>query len=508
LAFDTAAQNAYWYVDQTWPTEGGNGGIAAGDYTLNMYFNERPRSWWDANYQYRQQITITAGTTAVPTSYSVRVQFDHAALVTGSKSLSSGNDIRIVYWNGSGWTELDRRLDDQSSWNSTTTQVWFRTQAAIGASASDSNYYIYYGYSSAGTPPTTWSNVFLFYDDFNDSSLDTARWTCTGTCTESGTTLVVGISSNVWATATYAIGTDTRWDGRLLISGSYNNLNYFSASDTVDYTGNRIRLGYSSTGGHFYEVANPTVTRVSYTPTTPTSYHIYAFNREGTTGVRLFQDSTQIANVTTTIPTGTLRMLLRDDSATAGRTMTYDWVRVRRYVSPEPTTAFGAEATSGDVRIVVTVSHTASDGLGATTIVTSSTITINSSTANPYALSIGSGSAQTFTSGDPRRLRVQVNVSAVNGGERFVLAYDSGTNPSNLLTPLVTVPESAVALIPIGLLIPLLVRGWWRGPRARRGVDEDGRRSIPGRRLLDAPLKWQAWLWQLLEPRYTRRRRG
>lgn len=100
--------------------------------------------WWNSSYQYREKITVAAGSVNVPTQYSVRIQFNHAALVTATKSLSSGNDIGVVYWNGSTWTELDRRLDDQSSWNSAATQVWFRTQAAINANQRDDNYYIFW----------------------------------------------------------------------------------------------------------------------------------------------------------------------------------------------------------------------------------------------------------------------------------------------------------------------------------------------------------------------------
>lgn len=124
-------------------------------------------AWWDANYQYRQKVTITAGSAQVPTGYTVSSTFNHANLVTNSKSLSSGNDIRIVYWNGSVWTELDRALDESSSWNNASTKVWFKTQAVINASASDDNYYMYYSYSSAGSPPVNKSNVYWYWDDFD-----------------------------------------------------------------------------------------------------------------------------------------------------------------------------------------------------------------------------------------------------------------------------------------------------------------------------------------------------
>jgi hypothetical protein len=125
---------------------------------------------------------------------------------------------------------------------------------------------------------------------------------------------------------------------------------------------------------------------------------------------------------------------------------------------------------AASVDIQVTVSHTAADGSGATTIVSSSTTTINSSTADPYALSIGSGSAQTFTSASPRRLRVLVNVVSVNSGGDFTLDYDGACGSSlcsNLDTPVVVVPDLALAFVPVALLVPLLIE---RLARRRRPV--------------------------------------
>ena len=134
--------------------------------------------WSDANYQYRQKITVTAGTAAVPNGYSVSVAFDHASLVSAGKSLTTGNDVRVFYWNGTSWVELDRVLDSGSSWNNAATTIWFQTQAAIGASGSNDNYYLYYGYSSATSPPANKANVFLFTDDFEAGNLN--KWTKPG----------------------------------------------------------------------------------------------------------------------------------------------------------------------------------------------------------------------------------------------------------------------------------------------------------------------------------------
>jgi len=141
--------------------------------------NETPPTWWNSNYGYRKQITITnnVGTTLI-SGYSVNFSFDHAALAAAGKSLSSGNDVRIVYWNGLSNTEIDRVIDDNSSWNNAATTVWFKTQASVGITGTDTNYYLYYNYSSAGSPPTNKSNVYALWDDFNDhaNSTDPDGW--------------------------------------------------------------------------------------------------------------------------------------------------------------------------------------------------------------------------------------------------------------------------------------------------------------------------------------------
>ena len=115
---------------------------------------------------------------------------------------------------------------------------------------------------------------------------------------------------------------------------------------------------------------------------------------------------------------------------------------------------------AASVDIQVTVSHTAADGSGATTIVSSSTTTIDSTTSDPYALSIGSGSAQTYPAASPRRLRVQVNVVSVSDGGDFTLDYDGtcvAARCSNLDTPVVSVPEYSLAFVIPVLLIPAIV---------------------------------------------------
>lgn len=157
----------------------GTGAFPTVEFALNAASNELEYRW-RANWAFRRQITVTAPQ-AVPAGYSVSVTFDHAALVTAGKSLASGNDVRMLYWTGSSWVELDRFRDIPSAWNTATTRLWFRLQAAIAADGSDGNYYLHYGNLSLGTPPANGDHVFQDYEDGATLAGWTRRDGCTGT---------------------------------------------------------------------------------------------------------------------------------------------------------------------------------------------------------------------------------------------------------------------------------------------------------------------------------------
>lgn len=145
------------------------------------------------DYSYRQRITVTNGSTAVPAGYTVSVTFNHAALVSAGKSRSDGNDVRIRYWDASRsrWMELDRLNfsfsatlvlppDSPSPWNTTATRVWFRLQAPIAENGSDNNYYLEYGDLSADRPPANGDHVFQDYEDgtvYGTATAEPPGWT-------------------------------------------------------------------------------------------------------------------------------------------------------------------------------------------------------------------------------------------------------------------------------------------------------------------------------------------
>ena len=139
--------------------------------TLCIHASE-PDPWWDANYSNRKRISISNSVSddSLVLGYSLSIALDHSTLVSQGNSLASGNDLRIIYWDGINHTDLERVVY-KSDWNLASSNIWFKTQNTLEASGNDDHYYVYYGYNSAGSPNENINEVFLWYDDFATDSL-------------------------------------------------------------------------------------------------------------------------------------------------------------------------------------------------------------------------------------------------------------------------------------------------------------------------------------------------
>ena len=128
--------------------------------------------WWDSSYQYRREITFGTNHDTIPQGYTCTFAMD-----TTVASLTSGDDIRIVWQTETEMTELDRVGD---MWNSEYTNISFAVQSEIpeNAERSTGKYYVYYGNEQAGSPPENPQNVYIFFDDFNrpDSAVVGNSW--------------------------------------------------------------------------------------------------------------------------------------------------------------------------------------------------------------------------------------------------------------------------------------------------------------------------------------------
>lgn len=127
--------------------------------------------WWDPDYGFRQRIDVDTAAVAAPGAYTVPVTFDHAALVsTGLASSPTGNDLRVVRWDGTTWTELDRVLDEAAAWDDVSTTIWFQTVSPIAADDTGT-YWLYFGNGTPAPPLDDPEAVWLLTEDFESGTL-------------------------------------------------------------------------------------------------------------------------------------------------------------------------------------------------------------------------------------------------------------------------------------------------------------------------------------------------
>ncbi len=126
--------------------------------------------WADLASPFRQRIDVTGGVVDAPDGYTTSLTFDHLALVDAGLALPSGDDVRIWRHDGLAWSQLDRVLDDDSSWNAADTTIWFRTREPVAAGQTVT-YWMYFGDPA---PPPPWDDpdqVWLLREGFEDGTL-------------------------------------------------------------------------------------------------------------------------------------------------------------------------------------------------------------------------------------------------------------------------------------------------------------------------------------------------
>jgi len=334
-----------------------------------------------AAFQYTVPLSVTVGATAPfngYNGYSVQITgFNTSALVTAGKMRSDCNDLRIAQFSGGTWTQLDRQV---LSCNTTSTTVWFRLQANIVASGTDTSYSMFYGNLSAGAPPANLNNVFLWYDNFDSDTVGQppAGWTVqangpwnvvadVGTNrvlresnAAAGTRNVIKVTSitserDVWVQADVRMSTAAGLESTGCPIGRVAGINN-TGSDLTAY---RSCLQYITVGANPNQRVSQlaywnagtfnSLQQLAYTWTNATFYTVAgAFFGSPATMKSLvsLQSQTPVLQQTITGDThvttaGSVGLFVYD-----GNAVNYDFDNflARRYTEPEPTVTVGAES--------------------------------------------------------------------------------------------------------------------------------------------------------------------
>jgi hypothetical protein len=161
-----------------------------------------PPSWWDPSFPDRRQLVVTNLDDAapLPDGFQVVYRVDVDQLVTTSSSYGA---LRVVFWDGAAWTELDRFIDDTGE---SVEGIWFALQAAIPAGGASGDYWIYHDHPAPTAAPSSGSAIFDYYEAFSTSSVSVADWVIGGTPTTASGVLVLDPLDEILSRTTWGPG--------------------------------------------------------------------------------------------------------------------------------------------------------------------------------------------------------------------------------------------------------------------------------------------------------------
>ncbi|MEM7676602.1 MAG: DUF2341 domain-containing protein [Myxococcota bacterium] len=298
--------------------------------------------WARPDADFRQPITVDVA----PEGYAVRLVFDHAAEVAQNRSLPDGRDVAIFYEPTGGTpVGLHRVLDPDSGWNRPDTTVWFRTPVAV-PDAGSTEFAMYF--EAAADVRADPAEVFPFFDDFSSAEVTASQWrVLSGAGGEVLNGRLIFDAPGIRVAGPIS-PEGARWEARLrLFEEIPTGLAYLVAGNDFQLTPDEFVFDaglYAVQGGHFATVQN---SRTQVRLDDPLADHIYAVDRRQNADVRFFQDDlemTSIPQAATQDATWTVALINRGTSGAS-----YDWVRARPYIEPEPGLALGALAGGAGV---------------------------------------------------------------------------------------------------------------------------------------------------------------
>jgi hypothetical protein len=310
---------------------------------------------WLTGWSYRKSHVISAATGA-GTNYQVKITVHY-----GSGSDSNGD----IYCNSHCRTDFgDIRFTDndettlldcwmESKTNSNNAVFW--VEVADSLESSNVTIYIYYGNATAtypylATDLAQGEATFLFFDNFVDNTIDTAKWQTYGSgggsISETGGEMVVtgasGAIKGAYGKTSWQYGIAIRYRGKIASNSGncFIGLDDFDGSTSHGYCSSYIYVGsvlrhYTNNGssGGSTDIGgggNYNLVDISYL--------------SGQS--KCWLNNTLVSTRTTTVPTIALPVNIQAAAANSQTNM--DWVLVRKYVVTEPAhSTWGSEQTQG-----------------------------------------------------------------------------------------------------------------------------------------------------------------
>lgn len=330
-------------------------------------------SGWPSAYSSwakRQPVTITNSGSA-QTDYQVKLQVSYHS--------GMNNDFSDLRFTDSSGTIMHYWVESKTDGSSAT--VWVKVPSLAGSG--DTTIYMYYGNSSA-TSESDGNNVFLLFDDFSSGTLDSSKWTTAGSTstlyTITGGELVLGPGANNWSQAIYSTQAFSRSNLSFEMKYKWTSSNTSYDAMMMGWKddgsgasyGNMVYAYYNSGSGscvtncpvNMYEDGGSRGTG-SGSWTENTQYETRIMMKAS--GGAYYEQSTDGGNTWTTSYNSSYstESNLHPGWVLYSGKHNFDDVRVRQWMTTEPTSSFGSEQsdypTSGTLTSAIFDGTTAED---------------------------------------------------------------------------------------------------------------------------------------------------
>jgi hypothetical protein len=295
---------------------------------------------WLTGWTYRKAHSLNLASGA-GTGYQMKI------LVHYGSGTDSGQDVYLGTHSRPDFGDARfTEVDGQSLLNywiesytvSDTAIFWVKIPTDL--SSSSQTIYIYYGKSDA-TTTSNGDNTFLFFDNFNGASLNSTKWTSSGTATESSGYLTVGpggdsiVQQNSANFPLFSSPCAMRDESYISVTDGVYGYMGFADSGLSNWA-----FGPHSTASYYTYNGQEQTT---YNPTGITSFAIYDILWTPS-NVQYYQNGSLRASHTNS-PSVAMGAYLR--AYTSSLYIRSDWLLIRKYVYPEPTHGtWGSEETA------------------------------------------------------------------------------------------------------------------------------------------------------------------
>ena len=292
---------------------------------------EEHHPYWNTSWSNRQEIILTGNTSGAQTNYQILLNISYE---TGMQA--DFDDLRFT----NDTHEIDSWLESKVDSSYALIWVEFPTTPANGI---NQTYYKYYGNVGASS---NWDieATFLLGDEFDGASINTSKWTVTGSVSVSDSEVSLNQDDAIKSIATFGFATIT------------------SAKSKADEQDTSF-VGYYTDTNNRLEIVNSdavavndfdNIMLVTYKASLHdaaqenqwsdfrNTYYQYTIKRINTSYIEYRQGSDSNTYTTSAyIPTGdmSVRMNVWDSSQVS--TLISDWIFVRKYVANPPTYALG-----------------------------------------------------------------------------------------------------------------------------------------------------------------------